>query len=181
MGSRVRPLPAGAVPLFGTGRNLNTFKPLQEGNGWFKTQMNKLKWSLHPEETRTELWSLVLLAGTGWGLFKDAQIQLTRHESPVGRLYYSLLSQTYKYTNWCLWIYIYIYKYIYIIYIWLQIIISAVLIKCPLCWFVILPSWIPFQIETTAIITNNITERCFAERCSSCWTGQWCQSALLFN
>lgn len=33
------------------------------GKGWFKTQMNKLQWSLYPEETRTELWSLILLAG----------------------------------------------------------------------------------------------------------------------
>lgn len=61
------PSSAGAVPLCRKGRNLNTAKPLQvrsRGRGWFETQMNKLQWSLHPEETRAELWSLVPLAGS---------------------------------------------------------------------------------------------------------------------
>lgn len=69
-------------------RNLNTVKPLQarsRGNKWFKTQMNKLQWSPYPEETRTELWSLVLLAGwmLTWGPFKEAQALFIRHETAV--------------------------------------------------------------------------------------------------
>lgn len=82
-------------------RNLNTVKPLQarsRGNKWFKTQMNKLQWSPYPEETRTELWSLVLLAGwmLTWGPFKEAQALFISHETAVESKYYNLLSRIYK-------------------------------------------------------------------------------------